>query len=131
MEPPKTSHAVKAAEELADSLKDVTCLLSGAHESVLEVNAQFDHGYDGPGSSMVHFGVSLVMLPEPFMISDVVGGGVIAAGLLYKKFVPPPLYIDNIFETIQEQVKAIHLEGVNLTENFSEPIDLSSIKFDI
>ena len=80
---------------------------------------------------MVHLGVSLVMLPEPFMVSDVVGGGIIAAGLLYNQFVPQTLYIDDVFKLIQDQVNTIQVDGVNLSKNYSVPIDLSSIKFEL
>ena len=76
---------------------------------------------------MISFGIALVMFPEPFMVSDVIGGSIVAAGLLYNKMVPPPLYIDNVFETIQEQVKAIQSTGENLTQNFALPVDFSSM----
>ena len=71
------------------------------------------------------------MIPEPFMVSDMIGGGIVAAGYLYKWLVPPPMYIDNIFDTIQEQVKAIHTTGENLTQNFSVSVDFSSMRFEI
>jgi hypothetical protein len=41
------------------------------------------------------------------------------------------MYIDNIFDTIQEQVKALHSAGENLTQNFSVPVDFSSMQFEI
>ena len=131
MKPPKTSHTVEAAYELAESHKDAASLLSGVHESMVEINNLYSHGYGGPGNGLVRLGVSLVMIPEPFMITDVVGGGVIATGLLYNRVVPQTLYIDDVFETIQEQVKAIHIEGVDLSKNYSVPLDLSSIRIEI
>lgn len=131
MKPPKKSHVVEAADELAESHKDAACLLSGVHESMVEMNNLYRHGYGGPGNGLVHLGVSLMMIPEPFMITDVVGGGVIASGLLYNRFVPQTLYIDDVFQTIQEQIKAIHIEGVDLSKNYSVPLDLSSIKLEI
>ncbi len=131
MKPPRISHVVEVADELAESHKDAASLLSGVHESMVEMNNLYSHGYGGPGNGLVRLGVSLVMIPEPFMITDVVGGGVIATGLLYNRVVPQTLYIDDVFETIQEQVKAIHIEGDDFSKNYSVPLDLSSIRLEI
>ncbi|MCX6649846.1 MAG: hypothetical protein NTV61_10755 [Candidatus Bathyarchaeota archaeon] len=131
MDTPRTGHVVEAAKELGESLKDAAGLVSGVSEAVHEMNKLYDHGYGGAGSNMISLGVALVMFPEPFMVSDVAGSGVIAAGLLYNKFVPPTLYVENIFETIQEQVKAIHSTREDLNQSLSIPIDFSSMRFEI
>ncbi|MFA5869140.1 MAG: hypothetical protein WC941_05505 [Candidatus Bathyarchaeia archaeon] len=130
MQPPKTDHIVQASKEFAESFTETAGLISGMNGAVNEANQLYDHGYGGAGNSMISFGIVLVMFPEPFMVSDVIGGGIVAAGLLYNKCVPPPLYIDNIFETIQEQVKTLHSTGEDLTRNFSIPVDFSSMHFD-
>ncbi len=122
METPKTDHIVKAAKELGEFLHgNREPIINGMNGALKEVNQLYDHGYGGAGNSMISFGIALVVFPEPFMVSDVIGGGIIAAGLLYNNIVPPPLYIDNVFETIQEQVKAIHSTGEDLTQNYSTP----------
>jgi hypothetical protein len=125
MERLKTDHIVQAAKELGFAYTEVAGLLSGMNGAVNEVNQLYDHGYGGAGKSLIKFGIAMVVFPEPSMISDVIGGGVIATGLLYNKLVPPPIYIDNIFETIQEQVKTIHSTGENLSSSFSTPLDFS------
>jgi hypothetical protein len=127
MDTPKTDHIVTAAKELGGSYAETADLVSGMNGALTEVNQLYDHGYGGAGNGMISFGIALVMFPEPFMVSDVIGGSIVAAGLLYNKMVPPPLYIDNVFETIQEQVKAIHSTGENLTQNFALPVDFSSM----
>jgi hypothetical protein len=129
METPRTGHLVSAANELGESLKDATGLLSGASDAVHKMNQLYDHGYGGAGNSLISLGVALVMFPEPFMISDIIGSGVIAAGLLYNKCVTPTLYIDNIFETIQEQVKTIHSTGDDLNPSYFVQVDFSSMHF--
>ncbi len=131
MDKPKTDYVVKAASELSETYSESAALLSGMNGAMSEVDQLHDHGYGGAGKSLISFGITLVLIPEPFMVSDVIGCGIIAAGILYNKLVSPPLYIDNIFETIQEQVKAIHSAGDNLTENFSVPVDFSSMRFEI
>ncbi len=80
---------------------------------------------------MISFGIALVAFPEPFMVSDVIGAGMVAAGFMYNHFVPPPMYIDNVFETIQKQVQAIYATGEGLNPNYSPEVDLSSLKFEL
>jgi hypothetical protein len=128
---PKTDHIVKAAKELGGSYSESANLLSGMNDALSEYNQLYDHGYGGAGKSLISFGITMVMFPEPTGISDVLGGGVIAAGLLYNHFVPPPMYIDNIFEAIQDQVKAIHETGENLSQNYSPNVDFSSLHFEL
>jgi hypothetical protein len=127
----KTDHIVTAAKELGGSYSESAELLSGMNEAVKEYNELYDHGYGGAGNSMISFGIALVMFPEPFMVSDVIGGGIVAAGLLYNHLVPPPMYIDNIFDMIQEQVKAIHSTGEVLQQNYSPNVDFSSLHFEL
>lgn len=127
----QTDHIVTAAKELGSSYGETADLLSGMNGALGEVNQLYDHGYGGAGNSMIQFGIALVMFPEPFMVSDVIGGGIVAAGLLYNHMVPPPLYIDDIFEAIQEQVKAIHSTGEDLTQNSSAPFNFSSMSFEL
>jgi hypothetical protein len=131
MQSPKTDHIVQAAKELGETFTDTATIINGVNGAVEEANQLYDHGQGGAGNSMISFGIALVAFPEPTMISDVVGAGIVATGLLYNKFVSPPLYIDNIFETIQSQVKAIHSTGEDLSENFYVPVDFSSMRFDI
>jgi hypothetical protein len=131
MQSPKTDHIVQAAKELGETFTDTATIINGVNGAVEEANQLYDHGQGGAGNGMISFGIALVAFPEPTMISDVVGAGIVATGLLYNKFVSPPLYIDNIFETIQSQVKAIHSTGEDLSENFYVPFDFSSMRFDI
>jgi hypothetical protein len=131
MENPKTDHIVKAATELGETYTESAELLSGMTGAMNEANQLYDHGYGGAGNSLIKFGITLILIPEPFMVSDVIGAGIVAAGFLYNKIVPPPIYIDNIFDTIQEQVKALQSAGENLTQNFSVPVDFSSMHFEI
>ena len=131
MDNPKTDHIVKAASELGETYAESAGLLSGVSDAMSDVNQLYDHGYGGAGNSLIKFGITLIMIPEPFMVSDVIGGGMVAAGMLYNNFIPPPMYIDTIFETIQEQVKAIHSIGENFSPPTSIPVDFSSMHFEI
>ncbi len=130
MKTPNTNPIVTASRELGESLKDTAGLLSGMNEGVAQVNQLYDHGYGGAGKGLISFGFALVMLPEPTMISDVVGCGIIGAGVIYNRVCPPPIFVDDIFETIEEQVKSLGSTGEDLTRNFSVPVDFSSMRLD-
>lgn len=128
MKTPNTHHIVVASMELGESLRDTTGLLSGMNEGIAEVNQLYDHGYGGAGKSLISIGFALVIFPEPTMVSDVIGCGIIGAGVLYSRICPPPLFVDDIFETIEEQVKNLHSTGEDLTSNFVVPTDFSSMR---
>ena len=131
MQSKKNDNIVKVAKELRESYAESAKLLTDFNGTINDAYQFYDHGYGGAGKSMVSLGIAIVMIPEPFMVSDVIGSGIIATGLLYNKLVAPPLYIDNIFETIQEEVKAIHDTGESINQNYSVPIDFSSAHFEI
>jgi hypothetical protein len=131
MKTPKTDHAITAAKELSESFRDTATILSSFQSTMNEADNLYDHGYGGAGRSMIKMGVTLVMIPEPFLVTDIAGCGIIAAGLLYNKAVPPPIYIDNVLETIQKQINEIHTTGENLHSNPFIPVDLTSIRFEI
>jgi len=131
MDAPVNDHIVTAAKELGGTYSESAQLLSGMNDALTEYHNLYDHGYGGAGKSMIKLGMAIFMIPEPFMVSDVIGGGIIAAGWLYNQFVPPPMYIDNIFETIEEQVKAMHDVGEELTPNYAPNVDFSSLHLEI
>ncbi len=127
----KTDHVVKAAKELGSEYKETASLLTGYAEGLKEVNALYDHGYGGAGKSLIHFGFTIFMIPEPLMVSDLIGGGLIAAGMIYNRVVPPPMFIDDIFKSIEEQVVALSGFREDLQENFNVDVDFSNIRFGI
>ena len=122
---------VEAVKELGNAYKESAVLTMGFAESVKAANDLYDHGCGGLGKGMISFGFALFMFPEPTMISDVIGCGIMAAGFTYNKIVPPPMYVDDIFKTIEEQVKTIRDTEVNLDKDYTIPLDFSQINFDI
>ncbi len=97
----------KASKEIGESIVDAANLAAGVNDALEEVSRLRDHGYGGAGDSLISLGLAMVLFPEPTFISDVAGAGVMAAGVLYNRVVPPPLYMDDLTETISEQVKAM------------------------
>ena len=106
----------KAGIELGKTLIETSELASGVREALDEVERLRDHGYGGAGDGMIKFGAALVMFPEPFLVTDVVGAGIIGAGILYNHAVPPPLYIDDVAETITSQLAEINDASAEIGE---------------
>jgi len=128
MKTPNTNHIVTASKELGESLRDVAGLLSSMNDGIAEVNQLYDHGYGGAGKSLISIGFAMVMFPEPTMVSDVVGCGIMGMGVLYNRIWPPPMFVDEIFEDIEDQVKTLNSTEEDMTMNF--PVDFSSMRFD-
>ncbi len=102
---------LKASKEIGESIMDAADLASGVGEALEEVGRLRDQGYGGAGDGMISLGAALVMFPEPTMVTDVAGAGIIGAGILYNHVVPPPLYLDDVAETIREQLGEIGEAG--------------------
>ncbi len=127
----ESSHAVKAARELGDNYKETAGLLSGYLEGVKEVNSLYDHGYGGAGKALISLGFTVFMIPEPTMISDVLGCGIMAAGAVYNRVVPPPMFVDDIFKNIEDQVAALSGFRESLQQNYCVNVDFSGMRIGV
>jgi len=125
----KTSHVAKAAKELGNNYRETASLLSDYADGMKEVKDLYDHGSGGAGKSLISIGFTIFMIPEPTMISDVLGCSIMAAGALYNRVVPPPMFIDDIFKGIEEQVAALGGFRESLQQNYSVNVDFSGMKF--
>jgi hypothetical protein len=105
----------EAAKELGESYQETACLLSGYAEGVQEANGLSGPGKKGTGAALVSFGVALIAFPEPTFISDVVGCGIVGAGLAYQRLVPPPLSVDDVYASIESQMASLGSSSKDLT----------------
>lgn len=131
MNAPKTDHIVTAAKELAGACGETASCMKGVAEGAAQVNQLYDHGYGGAGKSLISLGIALIMFPEPTMVSDVIGCGVVASGMLYNKVVPPPIYIDDVFKSIEDQLKSLHGFEMDIPRNYTVPVDFSEAHFTV
>ena len=115
----ETDHILKAAKELGETYSETTGLITEMVECTRMVNDLYDHGQGGLGKSLISFGIALVVFPEPFMVSDVAGGAIVAAGMMYNKVVTPSLYIDDIYKSIEEQIMCLHGMKIDVAEDRS------------
>jgi hypothetical protein len=127
----KTDPVVKAVKELGEAYLETSKNIKDLKENLTETNSLYDHGYGGAGKGLISFGFALVMIPEPTMISDVIGCGIMAAGCLYNSINPPPIFVDDVYKAIDEQMKELGNSDFELTKNFLIPIDFTSMKLSL
>lgn len=63
---------------------------------------------EGDKSRLIQLGVSLFLFPEPTPICDVVGAGLVAAGLIQKHIKNKALYIDDIPMELKRTFRELH-----------------------
>jgi len=117
---------VDAAKELGESYHETASLLSGYAEGVQETNGLCSSGNKGTGAALVSLGVALIAFPEPTLISDVLGCGIVGAGLAYQRLVPPPLSVADIYASIESQMAC--LRSSNLTDELCPNISPKKTK---
>ena len=124
MDESNVKNVVVAAKELGEAYEETASLLVGFAEGVHETSDLYGSGNQGTGAALVSFGVALIVFPEPTFISDVTGCGIVAAGLAYQKLVPPPLSVDDIYSSIEDQMRELGI-GQRI---LAQPLGLDKIK---
>jgi hypothetical protein len=124
MDESNVKNVVEAAKELGEAYEETEGLLSGFTESLKAAENLYGSGNQGTGAALVSLGVALIVFPEPTFISDVTGCGIVAAGLAYQKLVPPPLSVDDIYSSIEDQMRELGI-GQRI---LAQPLDLDKIK---
>jgi hypothetical protein len=115
---------VEAARELGEAYEETEGLLSGFTESLKAAENLYESGKKGTGADLVSLGIILIAFPEPTFIPDMIGCGIVAAGLAYQKLVPPPLSVDNIYSSIEDQMRELGI-GQRI---LAQPLGLDKIK---
>jgi len=117
-------NVVVAAKELGEAYEETEGLLSGFTESLKVAENLYGSGKKGTGADLVSLGITLIVFPEPTFIPDVIGCGIVAAGLAYQKLVPPPLSVDDIYSSIEDQMRELGI-GQRI---LAQPLGLDKIK---
>ncbi|MBS7620149.1 hypothetical protein KEJ21_05850 [Candidatus Bathyarchaeota archaeon] len=101
---------VNAVKELSTSYSEIYSLMKGTVNSVREFRSLVGEEQGGSKSGLVKLGIALILFPDP-IISDIIGTGLIAAGLAYSKIKPPPIYIRDVYSNIENELDTI-MKGV-------------------
>jgi hypothetical protein len=67
------------------------------------------------GSKLVKVGLTLIALPEPFIVTDMVGAALVTAGLLQARVKNSRLYIEDVCKTFPKVVRELEALRENLT----------------
>lgn len=106
MRPEEFRHRVEAAKELTSCYMESFTLLRGAAKELHSANNLWSHGRGGSRSPLVKIGLALIAFPDP-TISDLIGGCIVVAGLVYSRVKPPPIYIEDIFSEMGRELKEL------------------------
>jgi hypothetical protein len=123
MDESNTSNVVMAAKELGEAYEETASLLAGFAEGVHETSNLYGSGNQGAGAALVSLGITLIAIPEPTLISDVIGCGIVGAGIAYQRFVLPPLSVADIYSSIENQVMNLRSSSQMMTSEMVLTID--------
>jgi hypothetical protein len=96
--------AIKALTELAEDKKYAAQALKGAGQDACVSKKLWR---EGNKSKLIKIGMALVVFPEPTPISEIVGAGFIAAGLVQKGIQSRSIYMEDITKTFQSTLREI------------------------
>ena len=95
--------SVATIKELSECAKETHDLMKGFTQ---EVKLTKDLWKEHNKSWLIKAGIILLAFPEPF-ISDIVGSGLIAAGLLKAKMQSSTLYMEDVGKTFARVFKSV------------------------
>jgi len=92
---------VDAVNELGESYADLTQVLKG---TTREAKATKQLWRNGKKSWLIKVGLALIAFPDP-TISDVVGGLLVAAGVVQEGVKRQTLHVDDLYKTFQNTMR--------------------------
>jgi hypothetical protein len=105
MEIEKIRNATKALNELAEGGKD---LHSALKNTTRQVAASKKLWREGNKSKLIKIGVACIMFPDPSPVSEIIGAGFIAAGLVQKGIQKRALYIGDLKKTFESTLRELN-----------------------
>ena len=105
MEIEKIRNATKSLNELAESGKDLHSALKGTARQVAATKKLWR---EGNKSKLIKIGVACIMFPDPSPVGEIIGAGLIAAGLVQKGIQKRTLYIDDLKKTFESTLREIN-----------------------
>ena len=103
----KMKFSARVVHDLSLNLKETATHMDGVARELHHVKRFFAEG-DKP--KLIGLGVTMILIPEPTGISDVLGAAVVSAGLIQAKIKKSALHIEDIYSTfarVMRDVKAI------------------------
>ena len=105
MKPEETKILVKSLTELSESGKD---LFYSIRSTAQQAKAGKKLWREGNKSRLIKLGLAIFVFPEPTPVCEIIGAGVIAAGLVQKGIQSRAIYLEDIPKTIQNTYKELY-----------------------
>ena len=108
----KFDYVILAAREIQACSSELTSNLGEFVGLLREVKDLYAVDKDTSKSPLISLGITLLVLPDP--ITTPIGAGMILVGLAQQKFVGSPLYIKDIYESLNQGVLDLFKDGDSL-----------------
>ena len=95
----------KALTELTESYNDLYFGIKGTSR---EVAATKKLWREGNKSKLIKIGVACIMFPDPSPVTEIIGAGFIAAGLVQKGIQNQAIYLGDIKKTFECTLRDLH-----------------------
>jgi hypothetical protein len=105
METEKIRNATKALNELAESGKDLNSAVKGTTRQIAATKKLWR---EGNKSKLIKIGVACIMFPDPSPVGEIIGAGLIAAGLVQKGIQKRTLYIGDLKKTFESTLRELN-----------------------
>ena len=96
--------ATKALTELYENKKELSCTMNDMGQQVAATQKLWR---EGNKSKLIKIGLALIVFPEPTPISEIVGAGFVAAGVVQKGIQNQSIFMEDIKKTFQSTLKEI------------------------
>ncbi len=103
--------ATKAVSEMGQNQKMACATLQ---DSMRQANSNQKLWKEGNKSKLIQIGMALIVFPEPTPVSEIVGAGFLAAGVVQKGIKNQSLYMEDIPKDLKKAFKEIYSQRSNL-----------------
>lgn len=97
---------INSVKELNASYNEALSLMKGSLNEIREFKRLLG-AENGAKSGLVKLGIAFIMFPEPTPFSELIGCGLVATGLVYSHIKPPPIYIRDVYSTIEKELDVL------------------------
>jgi hypothetical protein len=111
MKPEETKATIKSITELSQSGKE---LINEIKITTQQVSSSKKLWREGNKSRLIKLGMAIFVFPEPTPVCEIIGAGVMAAGLVQKGIKSRAIYLEDIPKTIQGTYKELNALRCNL-----------------
>ena len=111
MDPEKAKAAHKAVKELSQNGAELHDTVRG---TTREIGATKKLWREGNKSRLIKLGVACIVFPDPSPIGEIIGAGLITAGMVQKGIQKRSVYLEDVTKTFKTTLRDIQATKENL-----------------